>query len=186
MENNRLSQIAQLVKNQIFIISLIFLALLIFALFIFRLTTRPAPYEGVRWINSITPGQTTTEQLKKSLGEPLSQSGNTLNYSSSNQYRPITINTTNDKVSLIIEPVIKTEKGQLSDFIKLLGQPEAIVYGEHQAAAPGHFWGAKGILVFGNPISNIILEIWYFPPTTLDSFLVQYPDIKTETETNKF
>lgn len=179
-----LSQTAKIARSNLFLIVLGVFSVTIFTLFIIAtLNSKPA-YKGISWENQVFPGQTTVQQLKKSLGEPIrvdSDAGQiTYFYPTTNENRPVAVQITNETVQKIKEPVIAKEKGSLKNYISDLGKPEAIFYGDHGFAAPGNFWGSKGIMVFGNDISGLIVEVWYFPPTNTESFLQQNPSLSVD------
>ncbi len=181
MEQLKLVRIAKFVRSEVFLIGISAVVLIIVGLSVFSFFSRTKQYPGVKWQNGIIPGQTTITELTKALGSPEkteSTAGATLYfYPTSNKNRPDQLEIRNDKVQIIKEPVIAKEKGTLNDFIQQLGQPEAILYGQHGLAAPGNFWGSKGIMVFGNSYSGLVVEIWYFPPTTLSQFLAVHHDL---------
>lgn len=138
---------------------------------------------GTGW-NNIIAGTTTKKELENKLGPPINvaqkDSNIIYNYPSTNQFRPHEIDLTPNTVSLIKEQVIGPEKGKLADYILKYGQPEAVLIGEHGYAATGHFWGKDGLLVFANDYDGTIVEIWYFEPSQLASFLAKYPELSTE------
>ncbi|MBI3342259.1 hypothetical protein HY024_04005 [Candidatus Curtissbacteria bacterium] len=186
MENFNLQNIAKIIKNDIVLISFLVIALLLAIVSGFALINSKPEIKGTPW-QSIEPGKTTTDQIKKVLGDPQesSNSGQTLMYSKKDDKRQIAVDIQNNKATVIKEPVTHNEEGDLNSYIQKFGQPEKILYGPDETAAPGHFWGQRGILVFGNPISGIILEIWYFPPTDLRTFLSQHPELKPEPTQNR-
>ncbi len=184
MENLSLTKIAKVVKSELFLIVIAIVSISLFLLFVFTFKSKnnqpKTENQQVSWRGQILPGQTDTKKLNSIVGNPAKIENSTYYYSSTNPKRPHQVEVAGDKVALIKEQVIGKEKGLMKDYIASLGQPEAIVYGNHDIAAPGHFWGNKGIIVFGNDNSGLIIEIWYFEPTTLDEFLAKHPDLKKE------
>ena len=141
----------------------------------------PSP-QVVAWKNNIIAGTTTVSELQQKLGQPqqIEQEEGKLTYlyPSTNKYRPHQVEISQEKVAIIKEQVIGSERGKLSDYLVKYGQPQILVYGRHGAFAPGHFWGNWGLLVFGNPNTEEIVEIWHFAPTTVSNFLSSNPEIK--------
>lgn len=186
MEESRLTTTAKALKSHLVLFIVIFVVIDLFILSTLAFIARNGKtYSGVKWQN-ITPGQTTAKDLENTLGEPIKIQNNSHYYATTNQNRPAQVLVDNNTVKLIKEPVIGNEKGTLQNYIDQLGQPEKIFYGQDQYAAPGYFWGQKGIMVFGNPISGVILEIWYFPPTEASLFSESYPELKDQPESGHF
>lgn len=186
MEESRLTTTAKTLKSHLVLIIIIFVVVNLFILSMLAFVNRNNKQSaGVQW-QDITPGQTTSKDLENKLGEPLKIQNNSYYYPTSNQNRPTEVVVDNNTVKLVKEPVIKNEKGTLQNYIEQLGQPEKVFYGQYEYAAPGYFWGQRGVMVFGNPKSGVILEIWYFPPTTADAFAEQYPELKDQPETGQF
>lgn len=192
MNKLTLTEFARLIKSEkaIVLLLLIIVGFLVLAIFSLNKIITKKPQEPrsktpqIAWRNDILPGVTTKEELQSKLGNPIkTQTGNnetTYLYSSTNQYRPHEVEIFEDSVSLIKEQIIGKEKGSLNTYIQNYGQVEAILYGEHGIIAPGHFWGSRGLLVFGNDNDGTIIEIWYFKPVDLDSFLNQHPELKKQ------
>lgn len=188
MQEGKLTQIARIIKNHaILIIGATLVAIILPLSLIGRITNiKTPPYGGVKWQGSIIPNQTNTEDLVKQVGNPTRVEGNTYFYPTNNEYRQVSIELSNDTVELVKEPVIGDEKGSLQDYMREFGQPDKLLYGEHETAAPGHLWSAKGVIVFANPLSGLILEIWYFAPTDPSTFSSQHPELRSEPESDRF
>lgn len=179
-----LTRISNFVRKEYVLIILTSLALIIFSLYIFNRFRQNESPTGIMWLSKIAPGETTSEQLKKALGEPIEAttegSITTYSYPTTNEKRPTKVGVQENVVDLIQESVIAKEKGLLSDYIAKYGNPEAVLYGKYDFASPANFWGSKGLVVYGNPVSGLIIEIWYFPPMSLKEFLGKYPEFKLE------
>lgn len=189
MENFSLTKIAKVAKSELFLIMLAVVSISIFSIFVFTVIKgknkeSKTINRQIPWKAQVIPGQTNIKKLNSLLGNPLKTENSTYYYPSINPKRPHLVEVSQDKVALVREQVIAKEKGQMKDYVESLGQPDAILYGEHEFAAPGHFWGKRGLLVFGNDNSGIILEIWYFEPSTLEDFLLKYPELKKEPSRN--
>ncbi len=184
--NISLNKVSQTIKSEWLVVLLGLLSIIAFTAatlaFIGRNKTVVAP-PGTSW-NDIFAGTTTKKGLEDKLGQPINITQNDNNiiytYPSTNQFRPQEVDLSNDTVSLIKEQVIGDEKGKLADYIQKYSQPEAVLLGQHGFAAPGHFWGKNGLLVFANDFDGTIVEIWYFEPSQLIAFLAKHPELSKE------
>ena len=182
-----LHQIATFVKAEAPLIILGFLAISAVAVALFlhdpNQSSPPTP-PGTPWQNAVYAGATSRQELEAKLGQPqkVEQYDNRLvyQYPSQNQFLPHTVEITQDTVTIIKEQVIGNEKGVLSDYQAKYGPAETKLFGSHGTIAPGHFWGAAGLLIFANQFDGTIVEIWYFQPTTLEIFQSQNPQLKTK------
>lgn len=184
MQEFTLTKVSGFIKKEYPLLLLGTISIIIAGLYAFNLTKPKITYNGVMWMGKIAPGHTTFEELKKTIGQPLDavteNSKIIYSYPTTNEKRPTKIEAEVGVVQQIQEPVIANEKGTLFEYISKFGEPEKVIYGEHGFAAPANFWGSKGIIVFGNPLSGLIVEIWYFPPTSLDDFLAKHPEFTIE------
>lgn len=182
-----LTQVARLIKSELVLVSIIVLAIVIFALAIFGFISQdktPKTPPGTAWQDKIYPGNTNVQQLESTLGQPQAtreENGQIKYfYSSGNEFLPHEVSLSNNTVSIIKEQVIGTEKGNLDDYRQKFAPEENKIFGEHGTAAPGYFWGQRGILVFANQFDGTIMEIWYFEPTTISRFLSSYPELSLQ------
>ena len=184
--NLTLNKISQTIKSEWLFILLGLLSITGFSVAIFSFLTKGIQKTppGTAWQNNIFAGTTTKKELEDKLGPPVNvtqKDNNTIyTYSSASQFRPHEVDLTRNTVSIIKEQVVGDEKGKLADYIQKYGQPEAILIGQHGYAAPGHFWGKDGIMVFANDFDGTIIEIWYFEPSQLVSFLAKHPELSKE------
>lgn len=193
MSKVTLTQVAQIIKSELFLIifGLISISLLIIAINTAsknKPAQLPQPQQAA-WQGEIYPGLTSKEDLISKLGPPIKtqgKDGKTLYfYPSADQYRPHEVEISQETTTLIKEQIITDEKGQLSSYLEKYGSPQAELFGQHGTFALGYFWGAKGILVFANKFDGTIVEIWYFAPTDLNKFLSENPQLQM-TEPTKF
>lgn len=192
MNKFTLTQIAKLVKSELILLVLGGLSLIVFTLAIFSFAKSKNPpaitSSQTPWQNNIYAGKTTKEELKSALGSPIDvkkeQGKETYLYPSTNENRLHEIEIAESTVDIIKEQIIGEEKGKLKDYIQNYGQYEAEFFGKHGTFAPGFFWGKNGILVFANKNDGIIIEIWYFTPTSIIDFLQKNPEIKKQEPQN--
>lgn len=187
MERLTLTQIAKIIKSEWILLLLAFVAIGIFSLALFFRPRQPPPKttpSQIPWQKTIFAGQTTTSQLTNTLGQPAKVENNQdkiiYDYSTPNQYRPNQVEIQGDTVYLIKEQVLESQRAKLNDYILYYGPPQAQIFGQHGTFAPGNFWGEKGLLVFAGNQEGIVIEIWYFQPTTLEDFLNNHPDFSEE------
>ena len=182
-----LTQIARIIKSEATLIVLAIISIGLFTLGIFAIIQRePEKIQiasgQVPWQDQILAGKSTSYELESKLGKPIKiqtqDKRSSYFYPSGSQQRFNEIEIDQNVIQLIKEQVVANEKGNLNDFLVKFGQPEKILYGKHGIAAPAYFWGEKGIVVFGNPTSGLIVEIWYFKPITLMVFLQKYPEFQ--------
>lgn len=187
MNKFNLTQVSKLLKSEPLLIVLGTLSITIFTVSVLSFAKRgkapPPPPPGTPWQQSIYAGQTTKNELEAKLGSPQKieqlEDGIAYQYPTDDEFRPNKVEIKGDTVSIIKQQVLSQEGGDLNDYSQKYGTPNAKLYGKYGTIAPGHFWGDKGLLVFGNDQDSTIVEIWYFAPTTLESFLEQNPQIKT-------
>lgn len=129
---------------------------------------------------NITPGKTSQKNLEKNFGKPvlIEPLGNNDVY-----YYPVeTQNWSNlfyvnkDKQTVdLIKNYSPGKEESYQSFINRFGNPDKKLYGPH--AQNGFFvfvFLTKGVAVVANPDSGLIMEIWYFAPTTNEDFMIKY------------
>jgi len=175
---------------------LIFLSLLatILAFIKLLLYFTPAPETIPKNVwNNISPGSTTKADLEKIIGKgtPWKQEGDFLIflYPSENQNWPTEIyfSQKTKKVELIKE-YFPEESKNYQNFVNLYGQPDKELYGPHQGAGFSVFvFFKKGVAIVANPESGLVLEIWYFSPTTsFEDFIAKFGQNLQQTPEIKF
>ena len=131
---------------------------------------------GIKYKN-ITPGLTDKDSVIKELGEPASKVSKD-NESALWSYNTKSANRKNevvyekDTVVFVKEIITLEDKINYNTLTQNHGEPE------YKLNGPGSYNGfylyayvSKGIAFIANPVSGTVIEIWYFPPTTLDTFL---------------
>jgi len=173
---------------------LIFLAFLATVLLIVKIllkTAQTLPVGENSW-KGITPNISTKNELEKNLGQPINlekkEEQTILYYPSENEDWPaeIYVSNKNNKVELIknLNP-FSNENYQY--FINKFGPPNKELFGPHQGAGFSVFvFLDKGVAIVSNPESGIVLEVWYFSPTTLENFLKFFGKELTLTPTERF
>ncbi len=172
MEKTSLAKISSIVKNPLFLLLMLFITIGILLTIGFSLNSfKKAPFI---W-NGLVPGQSTKENILNNLGKPeeeKTEEGKTiLKYPTTNNYRQNSLDIQNDKLSVVKEEVIGNEKGRLQDYVTKYGQPEFVGYGPYADQYFKTFvFSNKGVAIVANPIDGVIIQIWYFQPTSVESF----------------
>lgn len=184
-----LTDIAKTAKSELVLIFLgiVCVSLLAFTIYSFinKTPVQKPQQQGINtaW-NGLSPGVSTKNDVLTSLGNPkeMKKEGNieSLLYSSASEFRPHEVQISQGTARLIKEQVVESREGAINEFIRKYGKPEAIIYGHHGFIAPAHFWGSKGVIAFAGTTDGVLVEIWYFQPQTLSSFLEQFPNFTTE------
>lgn len=125
----------------------------------------------------IIPGVSLKKDVVSLLGDPLNEEGNTIEYKSSSPNFNHQITFDQEKVSFVKEIVTLKEKDSKKgqDVIKAYGEPKAMLYGPDAEAGFFLFvYPEDGVAYIGHPESGLLLEIWHFPSTNLESFINKY------------
>ncbi len=135
--------------------------------------------DQVAAFKEIIPGQNYREdEVIKMLGIPVSStlSGELriINYKSSNEYRTNDIEIKSGKVDLIREVVNLDDGKSAEDIRKIYGVSEYVLY---ENTSDSYFnlyvYPKNGIAYLGHD-DGTILEIWYFEPTEIETFLSKW------------
>lgn len=140
------------------------------------------PTSGASY-KSLTPGVSSKEDAIKLLGTPLNSStSDTLDFKSNNPNLPNQVDTSNDKVSLIKEIVTVSDKKTTTDITGQYGIAPSVLYGPDSVNGFNlYVYPDKGIAYIGHIKEPIVLEIWYFQPTTLENFISKWAPNYSET-----
>lgn len=130
---------------------------------------------------SITPGSTTKEDVISILGDPLNQSQNesltTYEFTSLVEARPHEATFEDDELLLFKETVNLNKTAK--DIKDKYGEATNMLY--RSAVAGGfalYIYPNQGVAYLGDTSGkNIVTEIWYFKPTTIEEFKAKWaPD----------
>lgn len=132
----------------------------------------PTPGAGFRGIDLNTA---TAGAVVSVMGNPLrvdpGQNQETLIYDSGVGNQPINVSVdTNNRVESVIEPSQQGTK--LSAVQSSLGKEDVVLYGNYYYS--GYFlytYLIQGTAVLGNPTTDDVKQRWYFPSTSLSTFL---------------
>lgn len=143
--------------------------------------TSPTPIPastGVANFKTILPGSTTQDSVNEILGFPVKteeKDGVTISeYSSTNQYRNHVVTFENGVAVLIKEMVISKEEKTADSVINQFGKAPYILYDQDPTAVFNlYVYPGNGIAYLGGE-TGTLLEVWYFKPTTIDSFISKF------------
>jgi len=138
-------------------------------------TTAPIIIPENSW-QGITPGTTTTEDLKKQLGEPLKTTQingkNVYLYPSDTENWENEVTVTDEQKVETIKRYFPSKEENYTSFINQYGPYDYEFFGpSYQAGFSVFVFLNKGVVVVANKESDLVLEVWYFQPTTLEEFL---------------
>lgn len=186
-----LNDLAKIIKSEISLVLLALLAIGLTTLVVISLISRdktsPQSTAGVAWQDTVVPGSTTKEELEAKLGPPkevTEENGQlTYAYESGSEFLPHTVSFDDNKVTLVKEKIIAGEQNTLDLFRQKYGPEDTQLYEDQPTSLAGYFWGELGLLIFANKIDGTIFEIWYFPPTSYQQFLLDRPELNPERPT---
>lgn len=135
----------------------------------------PTPIAQKASYKSITPGVSTESDLTKLLGTPLKTTINgaekTDEYKSTSELRRHVAIVQGEKVVFIKEIVSAHDTTKASDIISIYGASSNTLYTKYPNSTFNlYVYPSNGISYLGHK-DGTLLEIWYFQPTTITSFL---------------
>lgn len=177
------------IKKYWYILALIVLALVSI---IFKIIVSNLPSSAENSWNGIQPGSTSKTKLEKELGQPIKTDQTENNYiyyyasGTNNWPNKISLNKENSQVDFI-EVFFPPKEQTYQSFVTKLGLPNLTLYGPHNEAGFQVFiFLDKGIAIIANPDSQVVLEVWYFTPTTSENFLSTWGKNLTDTLPKQF
>jgi|SRR3989344_6293838 len=175
-------------KNKILVILLaIFSILFLFDKTIFnKPKTPPKTIQDIKRASyqNLTPGSSTKEQVTEILGNPLKEEadGTILKFTSSAPGKPHEVVIKENNILLIKETITINDDKKVNDIKKEFGEPKKILFG------PGYtsefylsVYPENGIAYIGQDASGVLLEVWYFTPTNINDFIINYAPNYTRT-----
>lgn len=133
--------------------------------------SEPLPQTGASYLK-LLPGKSSKQDAIATLGTPLNDpSSTTLEFKSSNPNLPDEVTTDGQTVLFIKEIVTKEDQKTAEDIKKNFGEAPYVLYGSDSANGFNlYVYPEKGIAYIGHAKDPIVLEIWYFTPTTIGNF----------------
>lgn len=126
--------------------------------------------------NSLTPGESTKEQIIGKLGEPVGETKigiyDVLQFDSPTTERPDEVYFEEGQTKLIKEIITYKSERKIENIKETYGNASLVLYGED---APFGFYlfvyPEAGIAYIGNQNSGDLLEVWYFTPVASQEFI---------------
>lgn len=173
----------QFLKKNILIVLLAFLATILLVLKVFIIPQeKPRPPAGISW-KGIVPGETQELEVKSKLGEPenTSQQGPQTIFSFGSETGPADRIISENNIVGIIK-IHYFEEQSLDSFFAEYGKPDGEFWGEYKTVGfKTYVFLKNGIALVANPNSGIVVQIWYFKPTTITEFLSRWgQELSTE------
>lgn len=170
--------------SKVFIVVLLILIVIVGAAFFLNTKrggsiSKPTPTpttESPVW-QGLTPGVSSNAEVESVLGSPISKSTSgdktTEGFSSTSLNYPNEITfDTNGKAVFIRRIVTAKDNFNVKDITDTYGAGSTRLYGPESVNGMDlYVYPTKGVAYLGNPDGNVVLEVWYFVPTTLENFL---------------
>lgn len=187
-------KIKNIFKNKYFRLSLILIGILVVSFLIInrkpsqpvpKPTTTPIattrPTEGLKPEN-ISPGNSTLEDLKRVFGEPQGQIGNSYLFKSVSPTRSNEAVLSDGRLTFFREVMGPNKERTIDELQRLYGQEDKILYNEFSGGGYNLYaYPQKGVAYVGKPKADVLLEVWYFIPTTYESFKETFAPDYSET-----
>lgn len=121
---------------------------------------------------TLVPGQSTKSEAIEKLGELLNDKESaTLNFKSSNPNLPHQVVTEEEKITFIKEVVAPIDGKTSTEIVDLYGVAPYILYGSESIHGFNlYIYPNKGLSYIGHLKEPVLLEVWYFQPTTFEDF----------------
>lgn len=139
----------------------------------------PTPINNsVATFGSLKPGVSTANDVINVLGRPIdtkNENGQTVSeYKSTNQYRFNQVTFVNGTATLIKEIVNSNDNKDASIITSIYGTAQKVLYEKLPSSVFNlYVYPGNGIAYLG-AADGTLKEIWYFQPTTIDSFITDW------------
>lgn len=124
----------------------------------------------------IVPGASVFAEINNIFGEPIGEEEGLVVYASQNPNIPNKALFKDDKVILFRRVVIIEDEISVKDLFGRFGGNPTVLYGHEATSGYTLFvYQRLGLAFIGNPITNVVLEVWYFAPTeSINEFINKY------------
>ena len=148
----------------------------------------PTPTKELTY-KTLIPGKSNAGEVKEKLGDPLKTTQKedieVLEYKGTNSNWNGEVYIKNQQVDLIKQIASVKDQINVKDITTSYGEPKNILYGPYTDI--GFFlyvYPENGSAYLGNKEKGVILEVWYFSPTTIDDFRKKYAQEYSESKKN--
>lgn len=156
------------------IILVLFVALvLIFSFFsLKKAPPAPSPSPVGASYKELAPGASTRADLERVLGPVIDQTEEgLLLFKSTNPNLPHEVVMSEDTVAFIKEAVTAQDKKTSDEITQKYGAAPYVLYGPGSMSGFNlYVYPDKGIAYLGHSKEAVLLEVWYFQPTSIDNF----------------
>jgi hypothetical protein len=173
-----------LLKNKKRLVLILLVGLSIISiLFIFTSTNKKEPVlpaatpstSGIASWGKLTPGTSSQQDVIDVLGKPKNTEGDTLSFKSASSTRDTVVVIKNGTAELLKEVVSYSEKRNTEEITSKYGVAPNILYGQYSVNGDYLFvYPTNGIAYLGNPVTGSLMEIWYFVPVDINTFLSKW------------
>jgi hypothetical protein len=138
----------------------------------------PTPVSKIATFGTIVPGTSTESDVSNVWGRPISTneegSQKISEYKSSNQYRFNQATFTNGTATLIKEIVNSNDNKDVGSITSVYGVAQNVLYEKLPSSVFNlYVYPQNGIAYLGAK-DGTLKEIWYFQPTTIESFMTDW------------
>ncbi len=137
-------------------------------------------------LRSLTPGESTINDLESTMGEPVKSEDNVYEYPTTSNYRFHEVKVENERVRLIKETVTHLDEIYSTSLTEKYGEAEFKLYNveKYRTSFILYVYPKEGVAYIGHHLDTTVLEIWYFPPLDdINEFQKQYaPEFTFEPE----
>lgn len=171
-------------KKIIILLSAISLVALIFIIVVInkdKTSKKVVPSTEAPAYKNLQPGKSSGSDIINSLGQPVESSTSgattTFEYPSSNPNFNDQYKIKEDSLELIKQIVSSKDDIKISDINNAYGDYENVLYKSSSHSGFNlYIYPSKGVAYYGHQGSGIVLEIWYFQPTTFDEFKASFSE----------
>jgi hypothetical protein len=159
-----------------FLLILLLVAVAVFLAFLFRSRPEPPVQNGTPStgadFKSIIPGYSSKQDTIAELGKPLNdEESDLLSFKSNNPNLSHQVVTAEDKVTFIKEIVSPNDNKTTEEITSQYGEAPYVLYGPDSVNGFNlYIYPDKGIAYLGHIKEPILLEVWYFQPTSFEDF----------------
>ncbi len=137
-------------------------------------TPSPSPLAAV-W-RGISPGETTRAQLEEQFGRPTAlrdiPGGTVLEYPSVNEYWTNSVSVRGGVVGVAIERLFPPQDTSFANKARSFKEEPVVLFGDDADSNIFLFvFETRGVGFVANKDSDVVFEVWYFPPGPVSSLL---------------
>jgi hypothetical protein len=170
------------IKYIIVLVIILFLISVGYIFYLLKKETKPTPSIPTTIQNSykaLTPGTTDEKEVVATLGKPLTENTQgketVLTYPSNSPARKDRVIIENNKVKIIKEVVTLKDSKKVSSLTKTYGTAPYSLFGpDAQSGFYLYIYPDKGLAFIGNVPADLLTEIWYFTPTSIEQFTTDF------------